>query len=182
MEDLSLHILDVAENGIRAGATLINILVDENLEDDLLTIVIKDNGKGMSTEFLNNVLDPFVTTRTTRRVGLGLSMFQQSALEAEGNLEVQSTPGVGTKVTVTMRNSHIDRKPMGDMVSTVLALIEGNPNVDVVYDHRRGHGEYVLDTREIRVELGDIPMNFPQVVSLLQSNLSEGLKELNLIS
>jgi len=158
MEDLSLHILDVAENGIRAGATLINILVDENLEDDLLTIVIKDNGKGMSTEFLNNVL------------------------EAEGNLEVQSTPGVGTKVTVTMRNSHIDRKPMGDMVSTVLALIEGNPNVDVVYDHRRGHGEYVLDTREIRAELGDIPMNFPQVVSLLQCNLSEGLKELNVIS
>lgn len=182
MEDLSLHILDVAENGIRAGASLIKILVDENLEDDLLTIVIEDNGKGMSAEFLNNVLDPFVTTRTTRTVGLGLSLFQQSALESGGDLEVESTVGVGTKVTVKMRNSHIDRKPMGDMVSTMLTLIEGNPDTDFVYTHRKGHVEYELDTREIRVELGDIPMNLPQVVSLLRINLSEGLKEINEIS
>jgi anti-sigma regulatory factor (Ser/Thr protein kinase) len=182
MEDLSLHILDVAENGIRAGAKQIKILVDESLGDDLLTIVIEDDGKGMSPEFLSTVMDPFVTTRTTRKVGLGLSLFQQSALESDGAFEVQSKPGVGTKVTVTMRYSHIDRKPMGDMVSTILTLIEGNPSVDIFYNHRKGSGEYVLDTREVRAELGDIPMNIPPVVSLLQSNLTEGLKELNAIS
>lgn len=179
---MSLHILDVAENGIRAGAKLIKIVVDENTGDDLLTIVIEDDGRGMSPDFLGKVLDPFVTTRTTRQVGLGLSMFQQSAEESEGSFKIQSAPGVGTKVTATMRHSHIDRKPMGDMASTILTLIEGNPDVDFFYNHRKGAAEYVLDTRTIRAELGDVPINIPQVVSLLQSDLSDGLKELNGIS
>jgi anti-sigma regulatory factor (Ser/Thr protein kinase) len=180
MEDLSLHVLDVAENGISAGASLVKVIIEENLETDLLKIVIEDNGKGMSSEFLEKVLDPFVTTRTTRRVGLGLSLFQQSAEEADGCLNVESSLGNGTLVTVTMRHSHIDRKPMGDMASTILTLVEGNPQVDFMYYHRKDSREYLLDTRELRVELGEIPLNNPQVVSLIRDNLTEGLKELNL--
>ena len=179
MEDLSLHILDVAENGISAGASLIKILIEEKIDADLLTIVIEDNGKGMSSEFLNRVLDPFVTTRTTRKVGLGLSLFQQSAQEAEGDLFVESTLGLGTRVCVSMKRSHIDRKPSGDMVSTMLTLVEGNPETDFIYCHKKNFREYVLDTREIRMELGRIPMNHPMVVSLIKENIAEGLRELD---
>lgn len=177
MEDISLHILDVAENGVIAGANLIKINVDEDVEGDTLRIMIEDNGRGMAPEFLERVLDPFVTTRTTRKVGLGLSLFQQSAREAGGDLSISSTPGLGTMVTVFMSHSHIDRKPMGDMAATMLTLIEGNPEVDFVYTHRKEAREYVLDTRELRSELEEIPLNSPVVVSLIRENLESGLQE-----
>ncbi|MGC8659789.1 MAG: ATP-binding protein [Desulfomonilaceae bacterium] len=179
MEDLSLHILDVAENGISAGATLVRISIEENTANDWLTIVIEDNGKGMSPDFLEKVLDPFVTTRTTRKVGLGLSLFQQSAAEADGNLSIESQSGIGTKVVVGMRYGHIDRKPRGDMVSTLLTLIEGNPSVDFVYSHKKDFRTYSLDTREIRSELEGIPLNHPQIVTLIKKNLADGLAEIN---
>jgi hypothetical protein len=178
MQDLSLHILDVAENGVRAGADLIRISIEENLNDDRLAITIEDNGRGMTPEFLAQVLDPFVTTRTTRKVGLGLSLFQQAAREAQGDLKVDSTPGQGTKVLVFMSYSHIDRKPMGNMVDTLLALIEGNPAVDFVYTHRNDGREYILDTREIRSELEEIPINNPQVIGLIRDNILSGLSEI----
>lgn len=178
MQDLSLHILDVAENGIQAGASLIRIEVDEDTRTDILQITIEDNGRGMDSAFLANVLDPFVTTRTTRKVGLGLSLFQQTAQEAGGDLTITSTQGVGTTVHVTMSHSHIDRKPMGDMADTVTTLIEGNPDVDVVYVHRKNGNEYVLDTRELRAELEDIPLNHPQVARLIHDNVESSLNEL----
>ena len=177
MEDLSLHILDVAENGIIAGADLIEISIEEDLNADELRVAIIDNGRGMTKEFLTRVLDPFVTTRTTRKVGLGLSLFQQSAQEAGGDLTVDSTSGHGTKVTVFMTHSHIDRRPLGNMAATMLTLIEGNPGVDFVYAHRKDGKEYVLDTREIRTELEEIPLNSPEVVSFIRENLVCGLRE-----
>lgn len=177
MEDLSLHILDVAENGIRAGADLVRITVTEDLTADTLEITIEDNGRGMDAEFLRRVLDPFVTTRTTRKVGLGLSLFQQSAQEAGGDLRIESTPGKGTKVTAFMTHSHIDRKPMGNLAETVITLVEGNPGVDFVYNHRKNGGEYLLDTREIRTELEEIPINNPAVVRFIRDNLIAGLRE-----
>ncbi len=179
MEDLSLHILDVAENGISAGADLIKIAVEEDLRRDTLTITIEDNGRGMEPEFLAKVLDPFVTTRTTRKVGLGLSLFQQSAREAEGDLEIRSTPGQGTSVRAYMSHSHIDRKPMGNMAETVITLIEGNPDTDFVYNHIKDGRKFVLDTREIREELEEIPLNNPEVIRFLRENLIQGLNELN---
>lgn len=177
MEDLSLHILDVAENGIAAGADLITITVEEDPRADKLAITIEDNGQGMGPDFVEKVLDPFVTTRTTRKVGLGLSLFQQAAQEAEGDLTIGSTPGLGTTVRVTMRHSHIDRKPMGDMTETVTTLIEGNPAVDFVYVHKREGREYLLDTREIRAELEEIPLNNPEVIRFIRENLASGLEE-----
>jgi hypothetical protein len=178
MQDLSLHILDVAENGIIAGADLIEISVDEDLKSDKMTITIKDNGRGMEPEFLARVLDPFVTTRTTRKVGLGLSLFQQAAQAAEGDLNVESSQGVGTTVSVSMRYNHIDRKPMGNMPDTIVTLIQGNPEVDFVYYHRRDGREYLLDTRDIRTELEGIAVNHPEVVGLIRENLISGLAEI----
>jgi hypothetical protein len=115
---------------------------------------IEDNGRGMSPEFLAKVLDPFVTTRTTRKVGMGLSLFQQAAQEADGDLEVDSRIGEGTKVVVTMSHEHIDRKPMGSMTETLVTLIGGNPDIDFVYKHRINDLEFELDTREIRRRVG----------------------------
>ncbi|MBI5570605.1 MAG: ATP-binding protein [Desulfomonile tiedjei] len=176
MEDISLHILDVAENGIKAGADLVKITVEENTQTDRLVVTIEDNGRGMDADFLARVLDPFVTTRTTRKVGLGLSLFQQSAQEAGGDLTIASTPGVGTTVTAFMSYRHIDRKPMGNMVETMLTLIEGNPDCDFVYTHISNDKRYVLDTREIRCELEEIPMNHPEVTGLIRDNLVSGLQ------
>jgi len=178
MEDISLHILDVAENGIRAGARLLKITITEDMQNDLLTITIQDNGRGMEPDFLKSVLDPFVTTRTTRTVGLGLSLFQQSAREAEGDLVVESGLGVGTTVKVRMRHGHIDRKPMGNMAETMLSLIEGNPEVDFVYTHTKNGREYVLDTRSIREELEEISMNSPAVINIIKQDLESGLQEI----
>jgi anti-sigma regulatory factor (Ser/Thr protein kinase) len=178
MEDLSLHILDVAENGITAGANFIQIAVEEDLKADTFSISIEDNGRGMEPEFLAKVLDPFVTTRTTRKVGLGLSLFQQTAQEAHGDLTVESTPGVGTKVTVLMSYGHIDRKPMGNMAETMTTLIEGHPEVDFVYEHRKNGKTYLLDTREIRAELEEVPLNTPEVVALIREDLLSGLEEI----
>lgn len=177
MEDLSLHILDVAENCITAGASLVEITVEEDVAEDKLVITVRDNGRGMDPDFVSRVLDPFTTTRTTRKVGLGLSLFQQSAQEADGDLVVDSALGVGTTVTASMRHSHIDRKPMGDMAETMVTLIEGNPEIDFVYTHRRNNREYVLDTRELRPDLEELPLNNPGILQLIRDNVKEGIEE-----
>ncbi|MEJ2715771.1 MAG: ATP-binding protein [Deltaproteobacteria bacterium] len=179
MQDLSLHILDVAENGINAGANLILIEVNEDIEKDRLTITIEDNGSGMEVDFLGRVLDPFVTTRTTRKVGMGLSLLEQTAQAADGTLTVESTPGRGTRVTADMSRSHIDRKPMGNMADTMTTLIAGNPDVDFTYVHRKSGQEYRLDTREIRAELEEVPLNVPEVIELIRDNVVSGLEELS---
>src|SRR5512142_3272074 len=119
MEDLSLHILDIAENAINAGATAITIDIEENSAEDTLTIEITDNGCGMDADTLKHALDPFYTTRTTRRVGLGLPMLQEAATAANGFVDLRSVPGFGTAVRATFQSSHIDRKPLGDIAETI---------------------------------------------------------------
>ncbi|MFH0823644.1 MAG: ATP-binding protein [Pseudomonadota bacterium] len=178
MEDLSLHVLDVAENGVTAGANLIRVVIEENTTEDVLSIEIKDNGRGMDPAFLSKVLDPFTTTRTTRKVGLGLSLFQQTAQEAEGFLTVESVPGLGTDVMAVMKLSHIDRKPMGSMCNTILTLIEGNSDVDFYYEHRKNGAAYRLDTREIRAELEEVPINTSDVLRMIRDDLISGLDDI----
>lgn len=177
MEDISLHILDLAENGIRAGADLIRIVVRENTVDDTLTVEIEDNGRGMSQEYLCKVFDPFVTTRTTRRVGLGLSLFRQAVEEADGRLSLTSSPGNGANLAAVMKRSHIDRKPMGDLAGTMLCLIEGNADIDFVFDYTVDDRHYCLDTREIRCVIDDIPINNPSVVRFISDSLTNGITD-----
>ena len=138
MEDLSLHVLDIAENGIRASAKRIEITIAEDEENDLLTIEIKDDGQGMDEETAKRALDPFFTTRTTRRIGLGLSLFAQSARESGGDIELNSLSGKGTKVKATFQYRHPDRKPLGDMNETMLTLITGSPDIHFICEHRKG--------------------------------------------
>ncbi len=148
MEDLSLHILDIAENSIAAAAKTIEIIIDEDREKDLLTIEIKDDGKGMDQKTLKKALDPFFTTRKTRRVGLGLSFLAQAAEESGGKIELKSIPNEGTTTRATFRLSHPDCKPMGDINETIRTLIVSHPEINFIFEHHKDNSIYRFDTRE----------------------------------
>lgn len=178
MKELSLNVLDIAQNSIVAGASLITIETLEAVADDRLTIRIADNGRGMSAEQVKSVIDPFYTTRTTRKVGLGIPLFKMAAEMADGGLEIASAPGVGTTVTATFRLSHVDRMPIGDMEGTVSALIHMNPELDFVYRRSFGEKAFTLDTRELREVLEGVPLNTPEVNAWINEFLSENLKEI----
>jgi hypothetical protein len=178
LQDLSLHILDIVENSLMAGACRIEIRVGEDLEKDRLTIEIVDDGCGMDEGMMARVLDPFFTTRKTRRVGLGLPFLKEACRESNGELSLQSQPGKGTTVRATFQHSHIDRKPLGDIGETLIALIAGHPGVDLLYEHRKNRASFVLDTREIKKGLGSVPLNNSQVLSALRDHIRSGLQEL----
>jgi len=148
MEDLSLHILDIAENSINGAAGTIEIIIDEDRDKDLLTIEIKDDGKGMDQKTLKKALDPFFTTRKTRRVGLGLSFLAQAAEESGGKIELKSIPDEGTTAKATFRMSHPDCKPMGDINETIRTLVVAHPEIDFIYEHHKDNSIYRFDTRE----------------------------------
>jgi anti-sigma regulatory factor (Ser/Thr protein kinase) len=178
VQDFSLHILDLAENSITAGAKRIEIRIDEDSSKDLLTIEITDDGRGMNREMASRALDPFVTTRTTRNVGLGLALFAQAARTCNGEVCIDSEPGRGTKLTGTFQASHIDRKPWGNMADTLITLIAGNPGISFYYQHRRDDHSYSIDTAEIGKELGEVPVADPRVIALIRGDLEDGLAQL----
>ncbi|MGC9393451.1 MAG: ATP-binding protein [Anaerolineae bacterium] len=177
--DLSQHILDIAENGVKAGATLLHLTIEEDTAADTLRIVVQDNGSGMNAETLAKVEDPWYTTRTTRNVGLGIPFFKQAAEMCAGSFHITSEPGVGTTTEATFQHSHIDRPPLGDLAGTLLCMIVGFSGVDVVYQHRVDDQTFTLDTREIRAILGDdIPFSDPDVLAFLNESLHEGITSL----
>ncbi len=169
MEDLSLHILDIAENALSAGATQIWIVIAEDTARDLMSIEISDNGRGMTAEEAARVVDPFYTTRSTRRVGLGLPLLDAAALEANGHMEVLSTPGEGTTVIARFQLSHVDRKPLGDIAETLVALIAARPDLDLSYRHIRNERAIQLTTEELRRHLGGLPANSPDTLRFIRA-------------
>ena len=178
MQELSMNILDIAENSVRAGAALIEITVDENLSEDLLTITVRDNGCGMTKEQLANVIDPFYTTRTTRKVGLGVPFFKMAAELTGGNLEIQSTVGEGTLILAHFVRSSIDRMPLGDINETISTLIHCNPQIDFVYTRRFDNDVMQLDTREFRRILDGVELNDPTVSKFIRDFLAENTSDL----
>ena len=145
-----MHILDVVENSVRCKAKLIEISLVEDWEQDLLTLEIRDDGRGMGPEDCARAADPFFTTKTGRRIGLGLAMLAQAAREAEGDFHVSSLPDAGTTVTATFRWSHPDRKPLGDISATLETLVTAYPEIDFVYEQREGEEITRFDAREVR--------------------------------
>lgn len=179
MEEISLHVLDIAQNSLSAGAALIHIEVDEQEQADTLTVRVTDDGRGIPPELLEKVTDPFVTTRTTRKVGLGLSLFMQGAKAADGDFSIESEPGKGTRLCATYRRSHIDRQPVGDMAGTIRTLVLCNPDVDFVYTRRFNERSFTLDTRELRDVLGsEVPLNAAEVQAWIADYLNEREQEL----
>jgi signal transduction histidine kinase len=149
MEDLSLHILDIVENSIEAKATKICININQDIKNDLLVIEIIDNGRGMSKDTLNNAVNPFFTTRTTRNVGLGLSFLKQATRECGGTFKIKSEIDKGTSIKATFQNSHIDRKPVGDINTTLMTLIATHPEINFIVDFKDDETHFFLDTEEI---------------------------------
>ena len=175
MEDLSLHILDIAENSVEAGAKRIDVRVVENSRRDLLTLKISDDGRGMDKALLKKATDPFVTTKKTRRIGLGLSLLAQAAEAAEGTITLSSRPGRGTKVRATFRLSHIDRQPLGDIAQTLAVLIAGHPDIEIRYAHRTDGWTYVFNTRNFRAQLESVSLATPQAMALIKKDINDGL-------
>lgn len=179
MEDLSLHILDIVENSINAGATKIEIMLNEDTNQNILTLKIKDNGKGMDKETIEKVLDPFYTTKNVRRIGLGLPMLAQAAKEAEGAIDIKSKKGKGTTIIAKFVHNHIDRKPFGNMTETIINLIGSRGlDIDIIYQHCKNENCFIFDSIEIKKELQDIPINNPGVLSFLKKEIEKGLKEI----
>ena len=150
MKDLSLHILDIAENAIRAKADLVEITIDENMSNDTVTIEIRDNGRGMHPEEVDRACDPFYTTKNNKRFGLGLALLSDAARMAGGNLEIKSRKDFGTEIKAVFQYSHIDRKPLGDVGGTLETLIIGNLGVDFIFRHKNATTEDFFDTRTVR--------------------------------
>lgn len=173
LTEISLNVLDIANNSIRAGADLIEIHIEIQRELDSLTVTIADNGCGMTDKQLKNVEDPFYTTRTTRKIGLGVPFFKMAALSTGGSFDIQSTPGVGTTVTAVFILSHIDRMPLGDINSTVHTLITLNTQIDFLYTYLFDKKNFTLDTRQIRQILNDIPLNSPEISAYIKEFLEE---------
>jgi len=181
MKDLSLHILDIVQNSIRARAKLIQIEIIELPELDQLIISITDDGTGMSKEEVDRAIDPFYTSRTTRKVGLGLSLFKQNAELSGGSFKLESEVGKGTKVTAVFGLEHLDRPIMGDLTGTILLLITDPQNqTDYVFKHQTPNGTFELSTRQIRQTLENVPVSHPEVRLFLKEMIQENLEQIQI--
>ena len=179
MQDISLHLLDIVQNSITANANLIEIKIIEDSCNDILSVSISDNGRGMDESTLKMVVDPFYTTRTTRKVGLGLPLFKEAAESCDGSFTIKSQPGNGTKVRADFRLSHIDRPPLGNIDETLVTLVLCNPNIDFVYTHSTCIDKFEFDTRIIKTTLGNVRIDEPEVIKWIGSYIKEGLNEIH---
>jgi DNA mismatch repair ATPase MutL len=183
MKELSLNILDIVENSTKAKAELVKIEISES--NELLSITITDNGTGMDEETLKSVADPFYTTRTTRKVGMGIPLFRLAVQQTGGEFSIASTHidvdknNHGTEVRAVFNKTHIDFTPLGDIISTVTTLIQGHPDVDFLFSHTNGDRCVSLDTREMRQVLEDIPLDSFEVLQWIKESLAEQYDELN---
>ncbi len=177
MKELSLNILDIAQNSIKAGADTIRIELTESV--NRFEIRITDNGCGMKEDFVRNVTDPFTTTRTTRKVGLGIPLFKLAAEQTGGSLTISSKHESehpldhGTVVTAVFDPSHMDFTPLGDIASTIIILIQGSPDVHWVYTHSKDNGSVSLDTDELKAVLGDVPLDTFEVLTWIGDYIKE---------
>jgi anti-sigma regulatory factor (Ser/Thr protein kinase) len=178
MKDLALHIMDITQNSVRAKASEIRITIHESVKENIIAISITDNGTGMSSDVLKKATDPFYTSRTTRKVGMGLPLLKMNAEMSGGSMTIESEPGKGTDVKATFVNDNIDRPPMGDIAGTIALLVSGNPSINFFFSYFYEKEVWELDTPELREALGDTPVNDLKVVKYLKEMLNENINEL----
>jgi hypothetical protein len=181
MREITLHLLDLAENSVSAGARTVRITICEDLKADLLTASIEDNGRGMDPETVKKVTDPFYTSRTTRKVGLGIPLFKEAAEECNGRLSISSKLGEGTRVEVSFQHSHIDRMPLGNLSATFLGLLVGHPDVHWVFRYtarKNGTEEtFEFDDQPVKETLEGLPLTHPEVLAYVRGMIEEGITE-----
>ena len=177
MKEIALHIMDIAQNSIRAGADEIRITLSESVTGDILSLVIADNGRGMDTESCMKAADPWFTSRTTRKVGMGLPLLKMNASLSGGEMKIDSAPGQGTVLTATFRYSHVDRPPLGDVSGTIALLIMSNPAINIVYTHVCEETEWAISTREIKEVLGEDAVTDLTIVRSVREIINENVAE-----
>jgi hypothetical protein len=182
MKELSLNMLDLAQNGIKAGAKLINLEVDED-EKGFFVFRVQDDGCGMAPEMVQKIRDPFFTTRTTRKVGMGVSLVDMLTTQCGGHLDIKSTPGKGTLMAAYFAKDNIDRPPLGDLPATMKVLVAGSPSLDFTLTYKNGERSFVFDTRELRRELGTLadftsPALYEWVETFVRQGMAKVHKEL----
>jgi hypothetical protein len=176
MRDLSLHLLDIVQNSIHAKAKKISITIGAYTSLNILEILIVDDGCGMSAEFVTQVINPFTTTRATRKIGMGIPLLKSSAQRAEGTLDIQSLEGKGTTVRTTFKTSHMDRPPLGRLSETIIALIASNPEIRYELVLKSDDENFRLDTVEIKDRLGEVPITHYEVMTWIREYIDEGIK------
>ena len=175
MKDLSMHIMDILQNSTRAGASEVTLEVLEDAAADTLTIRFVDNGCGMDAETVQKVINPFFTTRTTRKVGLGLPLLKQNTEQTGGSLDIQSEKGKGTTVTAVFGRTHLDRPPMGDLAGTVVLTASAYPDIRFIFHYRNDETDYVFDTDEVKEALDGISIQEPEVIQYLKEMIQENI-------
>jgi len=183
MREIALHLLDIAENSVAAGSQNISVHAREDLFLDRLSVCVIDDGRGMDAATVEQVQDPFYTTRTTRNVGLGIPLLKLAAESADGSFSLQSEPGKGAWVEAEFRHSHIDRMPLGDLASTFLTLLISHPQIDWTFLYRltgkdRTSRDFLFESAELKSELGDISLTEPEVLKFLRGIFEEGIEEI----
>ena len=178
MREISLHILDIVHNSIAAGASLIEVFITENTRENIFSVVIRDNGKGMDKELLESVIDPFTTSRSTRKVGLGIPLFKLAAENTSGNFHITSEVGKGTEVTANFVHDSIDRQPLGDIAETMLGLFSSYEHINFVYKHKLDENVFSVNTEEIKAVLDGVSFSEPSIYSWLCDYLKNGENEL----
>lgn len=176
MNEIALHILDIVQNSIRAQATKIEVMINEVPGENLYEMIINDNGKGMTDTQLKEVEDPFFTTRTTRKVGMGIALLKQNAEQTGGRLEVKSEPQNGTVLKAVFQHQHVDRPVLGDMAGTMTLLIGANPQIRFIYSHQTPLSTFDFDTDEVLEELDGVPINDPEILRALKELIEENLE------
>ncbi|GAB4532799.1 MAG: ATP-binding protein [Anaerolineae bacterium] len=177
MREIALHLLDIAENSVAAGARKVEITIEEDIQQDRLRASVQDDGRGMDEQLLAQVTDPFVTSRTTRKVGLGIPLFKAAAEACAGGLRITSEPGRGTSLEVDFQRSHIDRMPLGDIAGTFLTLLIGYPDTHWIFRYRADGAEFVFDDEPIKKELAGIALTEPSILAFLRRTLQEGISD-----
>jgi anti-sigma regulatory factor (Ser/Thr protein kinase) len=178
MKELALNILDIVQNSIRAKADEISVVINESATNDLYQIIISDNGTGMPAVLLENVTDPFVTTRTKRRMGLGLPLIKYHAELTGGGLEISSEEGKGSRVNATFSYKHIDRQPLGDIVGVLIILLASNKEINFIYQHKTDKGEYRFSSLETKEYLEIDTLEDRKLLGEISSMISENLKDI----
>jgi hypothetical protein len=182
LDEISLHVLDIIENSIAANSTLIKVEIDINKRDDIIKIRVEDNGKGIDKELMEMIQSPFYTSKKERKkkVGLGIPLFKMSANNCNGYFRINSEKGKGTSIEVSFQYSHIDRQPIGKLYDLVLTTITTTENADFIYRINNNGKEFIINTKEIKQELGNVPINHPEVINFLKEYVKQGFEEIEL--
>jgi hypothetical protein len=178
LRELALHLLDIAENSVAAQASRIHISIEENTQTDRLILSVADNGRGMDAKTVARVVDPFYTSRTTRRVGLGIPLLKEAAEACNGKLQIWSEPGNGTRLDVEFQRSHIDRMPLGDVATTLLTLIVSAPQINWILTYTADGSEFQFDDAEMKQTLDGLPITEPDILAWLRETLEAGIAEI----